>query len=203
MYIPKYFNQNDVDKTIAFINENEFAVLNTLVNSKIEAVHLPFILKVENDKWILEAHLSAHNAIAHAINNEEKALVVFQGPHAYVSSSWYGQINVPTWNYEAVHCYGKLQKLNAEETDKLMRFTMNKYESTQQQGMKYEELPEKLKSNLLKEIVAFKIEVEDVQAKSKLSQNRNEKDFNSVIHHLEKGNEQAKQIAEAMKKLKA
>lgn len=201
MYIPHYFKQNNQEQIIELIQKNEFAVMMVNIENKIEAVHLPFQLILKEDKIILQAHLAKQNKLALAINNQLEALVIFQGAHAYVSSSWYGHINVPTWNYEAVHCYGKLQPLDETATEALMQQTMNKYESTITNGMRYEQLPEKLKTNLLKEIVAFEITVAEVQAKSKLSQNRNEQDYQNIINNLENGNENDKNTAIAMKNI--
>lgn len=201
MYIPKYFKQQDLQQAAILVKQNEFATLIALVAGKMQAVHIPFILKEENDEWVLYAHFAAANALVDALEKNEEALVIFQGAHAYVSSSWYKHVSVPTWNYSAVHCYGKLDKLNKEETILLLQHTMNHYEAMQQKGMQWESLSEKLVHDLMKEMVAFKITVTKIEAKAKLSQNKSEEDFHSVVNHLQQGDEQAKSVANDMKNL--
>jgi transcriptional regulator len=202
MYIPKYFRQEDLQQAATLVKQNEFATLVALVSGSLQAVHIPFILKEENNEWVLYAHFAAANPLIAAIEKNEEALVIFQGAHAYVSSSWYKHTSVPTWNYSAVHCYGKLEKLSKEETILLLQQTMNHYEAMQQKGMQWETLSEKLKENLMKEMVAFKMVVTKIEAKAKLSQNKSEEDFNSVVNHLQQGDAQAKAVADDMKKLK-
>lgn len=202
MYIPAAFKENDLNNAASLVKQNEFGVLVALVNGKLQAVHIPFMLKTENDKWTLYAHFAAANELVSALDNNEEVLMIFQGAHSYVSSSWYKNTSVPTWNYSAVHCYGKLEKLNKEDTVALLQQTMNHYESFQEKGMQWEMLSEKLKDNLMKEMVAFKIEVSRIEAKAKLSQNKSKEDFHSVINHLQQGDAQAKAVANEMKKLK-
>jgi transcriptional regulator len=201
MYIPKYFLQEDLQQAATLVRQNEFAILVASVANMLQAVHIPFILKEENNEWVLYAHFAAANPLAEALEKNEEALVIFQGSHAYVSSSWYKHVSVPTWNYSAVHCYGKLEKLNKEETIALLQQTMNHYEAMQQKGMQWETLSEKLKENLMKEMLAFKVVVTRIEAKAKLSQNKSEEDFHSVINHLQQGDAQAKAVADEMKKV--
>jgi transcriptional regulator len=201
MYIPKYFQQEDLQQAAILVRQNEFAILTTSLANTLQAVHIPFILKEEESEWILYAHFAAANPLVGALRKNEEALVIFQGAHAYVSSSWYKHVSVPTWNYSAVHCYGKLERLNKEETIFLLQQTMNHYEGMQENGMKWETLPEKLKENLMKEMVAFKIVVTRIEAKVKLSQNKSEEDFHSVMSHLQQGDAQAKAVADEMQKV--
>lgn len=202
MYIPKYFQQQDLQQAASLVKKNEFATLVATVDGKLQAVHIPFMLKEENSEWVLFAHFSAANPLTIALEKNEEVLVIFQGPHAYVSSSWYKHVSVPTWNYSAVHCYGILEKLDKEATVQLLQQTMNHYEDMQEKGMKWEDVPEKMKENLMKEMVAFKIVVSRIEAKAKLSQNKSEEDFNSVMNHLHKGSEQARKVANDMKKIR-
>jgi transcriptional regulator len=202
MYIPNYFRQEDLQEAATLVKKNEFGTLVASVSGNLQAVHIPFMLKEENSEWVLYAHFSAANSLINVLEKNEEALVIFQGGHAYVSSSWYKHVSVPTWNYSAVHCYGKLEKLNKEATIELLQQTMNHYEAMQQNGMQWETLSEKLKENLMKEMVAFKMVVKKIEAKAKLSQNKSEEDFHSVVNHLQQGDTQAQTVANDMKKLK-
>jgi transcriptional regulator len=182
--------------------QNDFGILISTVNGEMQAVHIPFMLFQSETGFVLKSHFAANNNIAEAVMNNNDALVIFHGSHAYISSSWYHNANVPTWNYIAVHCYGKLKPVSDAETDDILKQMVSKYESSREQGMKWEQYPEKLISNLKKELIAFEISVDRVEAKYKLSQNRNEKDFQSVIQHLSSEDDvQANIIADEMKKI--
>lgn len=201
MYIPQYFKQHDLQLAANLVKQNEFGIFIAQTAECLQAVHIPFLLKENGEQWILYGHFSAANQLTKVLGSNQQVLIIFQGAHAYVSSSWYKNISVPTWNYSAVHCYGKPEVLGKEETEALLQQTMNYYESFQKEGMKWETLPEKLKENLMKEMVAFKMIVDKIEAKAKLSQNKSKEDFHSVIQHLEAGDTQAQQVANEMKKL--
>jgi len=202
MYIPNDFKETDKKKIVDFITHNDFGILITTVNGVMQAVHIPFMLFESENGFILKSHFASKNIIAEAVKNASDALVIFHGAHAYVSSSWYHHANVPTWNYIAVHCYGKLKPVDDAETENILRQMILKYESSREHGMKWEDYPEKLIANLKKELIAFEILVNRVEAKYKLSQNRNEKDFESVVQHLSsEDNTQANIIADEMKKV--
>jgi transcriptional regulator len=203
MYIPDDFKETDKYSIAEFIKQNDFGILITSIDGEMQAVHIPFMLFESTSGFVLKSHFAVRNKIAGAVKNQNDALVIFQGPHAYISSSWYHHPNVPTWNYIAVHCYGKLNQVNDAETENILKDMILKYESSRKNGMKWEKFPDKLISNLKKELIAFEMSIDKVEAKYKLSQNRNEKDFQSVIHHLHsEKNVQANMIAEEMKKIK-
>ncbi len=201
MYIPSYFKQQDLQQAAGLVKQNEFGIFIAQMSQSLQAVHIPFLLKENGEQWVLYGHFSAANILIEVLGSGQQVLVIFQGPHAYVSSSWYKHTSVPTWNYSAVHCYGKPEVLDKEETIALLQQTMNHYESFQKEGMKWETLPEMLKENLMKEMVAFKMVVDKIEAKAKLSQNKSNEDFHSVMKHLEAGDTQAQAVANDMKKL--
>lgn len=129
----------------------------------------------------------------------EDVLVMFQGPHAYISSSWYSRENVPTWNYQAVHMYGKASMLEKDELAEELTIMLEKYEKHRDNPVLWDKLSPKLLERELKGIVGFKIKVEDIQAAYKLSQNRNETDYMNIIEQLQnEENPNAKQMAELM-----
>nr|CAB07956.1 negative regulator pai 2 [Bacillus subtilis subsp. subtilis str. 168] len=124
---------------------------------------------------------------------------MFQGPHAYISSSWYSRENVPTWNYQAVHMYGKASMLEKDELAEELTIMLEQKTPTQAFSVLWDKLSPKLLESELKGIVGFKIKVEDIQAAYKLSQNRNETDYMNVIEQLQnEENPNAKQMAELM-----
>src|SRR4051794_26871215 len=107
MYIPKYFIETDEEKLLAFMREFNFATLITSKNNSPTATHLPFIIEKRAEKVYLLAHLAKANLHWQQFENDE-ILVIFQAPHTYISPLLYEKPeNVPTWNYIAVHAYGR------------------------------------------------------------------------------------------------
>lgn len=125
---------------------------------------------------------------------------MYQGPHAYVSSTWYRSENVPTWNYQAVHVYGTATIMNEQELEEDLRLLLQKYERHRENAAVWERLSSQTKKQI-KGIVGFKIKIEEVQAAYKLSQNRSDKDYHNIIDQLQKEeNVHAHQVAKVMKK---
>lgn len=107
MYIPKHFRLDDRQETVAFMQRYSFATLVTAQNNYPEATNLPFLIEQRGDELILSSHFAKANPQAADIE-KETALVIFSEPHAYISPANYEkEQNVPTWNYIAVHAYGK------------------------------------------------------------------------------------------------
>lgn len=201
MYIPKFFVEEDEEKILAFMREYNFAALVTAENDFPTATHLPFIIEKRGEKIILLAHLAKANL--HWKQFDKEILVIFQEPHAYVSPLLYGEKNnVPTWNYVAVHAYGKAKLFETAEDNlaflaKMVEaFDPNYFQSD------WQEISDDYKIKLAAGVVAFEIEVVDLQGKKKLNQNKPGKSAENVIKAFEKsdkGNE--KLIAEYMKEV--
>ena len=104
MYIPKHFNVSDKEEILAFIKGNSFGQLISLVEGKLFSSHIPFLFRGENQSLL--CHVAKNNPQWENIEGQE-VLITFQGPHDYVSPSWYSSPGVPTWNYQSVHIYGK------------------------------------------------------------------------------------------------
>ncbi len=127
---------------------------------------------------------------------------MFQGPHAYISSSWYEQENVPTWNYQSVHVYGKAETFEGKELEKDLSNLLEKYEKHREHPVLWDTLSPQLLEQEMKGIVGVKVKVQEIQAAYKLSQNRNKEDYSNIIHQLyEENDSNACAIAEEMKRL--
>ncbi|MFC7773570.1 FMN-binding negative transcriptional regulator [Flavobacterium sp. GCM10027622] len=201
MYIPDlYLNENQVEIE-QFLNENGFAILVNQTNGKLWGTHTPLFLETTSKgNKILGGHISKANPQAENFTEGDEVLAIFSGPHTYISSSWYDHENVPTWNYIAVHVYGKLRLLNYEESVASLAKLVNKYEENQENPVKVEELSE---TTMLQArgILAFEIDITDLQAVKKMSQNRDDKNYKNIITHLEKSNKtDDRQVAEEMRK---
>ena len=178
-----------------------FATIVTTIDGLPVATHLPFLVKRKNDKLILQAHFAKANPQWKQIEGTT-SLVIFTEPHAYISPNNYEKVeNVPTWNYIAVHAYGKAHMLDSvEQKAELLKHTINSFESAYLQ--QWEGLPEQYRLKMMNGIVAFEIEVTDLQAKKKLSQNRSEKEIENIIHSLEKSADaNEREIAAQMRNL--
>ncbi|KYD05464.1 FMN-binding negative transcriptional regulator [Heyndrickxia sporothermodurans] len=201
MYIPKYFKITDVDEIWDFVQKNSFGTIVTTEKGKPIATHLPLQLIKEGDTFYITGHLAYGNPQWRTFETCEDVLVIFQGPHAYISSSWYEDDNVPTWNYQAVHVYGSSRILDEKELKQDLTMLLEKYEKHRENPVLWDKPSPKLLENQLKGIVGFKIKVKEIQAAYKLSQNRNETDYNNIIDKLQnEGNPNSKQVAELMEK---
>ena len=183
MYIPSFNSFTDGQEIVAFMQRYSFATIVTQVDGLPFATHLPFLIKEADNKIILQAHFAKANPQWKKIEGNT-SLIIFTEPHAYISPSNYEKVeNVPTWNYIAVHAYGKARILEGvEQKTELLRHTINAFESAYLQ--QWEELPEQYRLKMMNGIVAFEIEVADLQAKRKLSQNRSEIERENIIQTL-------------------
>ncbi|MEI4771848.1 FMN-binding negative transcriptional regulator [Psychrobacillus sp. FJAT-51614] len=200
MYIPKVFKVTNIDEILEFMKENSFATLVTTKKGKPIASHLPLQLHKQGEVYYITGHMAYGNPQWRTFESCEDILVIYQGPHSYISSSWYGHENVPTWNYQAVHVYGQASILGEEELKQDLIALLEKYEKHGDNPVLWDKLSPQLLENELKGIVGFKIKVEEVQAAYKLSQNRNEEDYHNIIGKLQKEeNLNSHQLAEVMK----
>ena len=152
----------------------------------------------------MSGHLSKANEGWASFENIEEVLVIFPGQHTYISPSWYSHENVPTWNYIAVHVYGSIRIIEGEELLDSLKKLVNKYEHKSTNPVTVEKMNPELVHREMKGIVGFEILINDLQAASKLSQNRSEKDYDNIIGELSKSSNDSNAvgIAEEMKKIK-
>ncbi|MCY8105409.1 FMN-binding negative transcriptional regulator [Bacillus mojavensis] len=201
MYIPKYYKVTNVDDIWDFVQNNSFGTIVTTAQGKPIATHLPLQLIKEGDTYYITGHIAYGNPQWRTFEACEDVLVMFQGPHAYISSSWYEKENVPTWNYQAVHVYGTASILNEEELKHDLTMLLQTYEKHRKNPVLWDKLSPQLLESQLKGIVGFKMKVGEIQASYKLSQNRSEKDYMNIIDQLRnEGDSSSKQMAELMEK---
>jgi len=201
MYIPRRYEEKDKEKVHAFIRENSFGILVSVKDGIPAGTHIPLILEKDMDgRDVLMGHISRGNEQKYALTEGAKVMVIFPGPHAYVSPRWYTQMTVPTWNYIAVHVYGTVKIVEGDELHGALRRLMDHYEHPMPQPVQVEEIPAKTYDDNFKGIVGFKIFIDEMQAAYKLSQNRDETSYHQVVAELEKGDDVAKGVAEEMKK---
>lgn len=200
MYIPTYYQEKDEHKLIEFMEANNFALIINSFNNVPIATHLPFVIEKRENKIFLVSHMAKANPQWETFAKDE-VLVVFQGPHAYISPKHYEkQQNVPTWNYIAVHAYGKPRIINEpQEVVSLMERTINTFEKDF--FKQWKDLSSEYVNGMLKAIVAFEIEVTKLEGKFKLSQNKTKNEQQNIINSFEKSDDNdIKGIADEMKK---
>lgn len=201
MYIPDLYKNENQEDIQNFLHQNGFAILVNQTDGKLWATHTPLILETNTaGKQILVGHISKANPQAESFKTSDEVLAIFQGAHSYISSSWYDHENVPTWNYLAVHIYGKVTVYNHEQAVNSLKKLVDKYEAKSENPVRVENLSEKTMREA-RGIIAFEIEITEIEAKKKLSQNRDDKNYQNIITELEKTNDsQAIAVAKEMKK---
>jgi len=201
MYIPRRYEEKDREKIFSFIRENSFGVLISVTDGTPAGTHIPLLLEKNGEgKDILMGHISKGNEQKYALREGAKVMVIFAGPHAYISPRWYTQMNVPTWNYIAVHVYGTVRLVEGAALKEALRRLVDHYEHPMPRPVSLEEIPEKTFNDDFRGIIGFAIEIDEIQAAYKLSQNRDETSYHHVIGELEKGDDVAKGVAAEMKK---
>ncbi len=178
MYSPTHFAETDERRLTQLIQKNAFGLLLSHANGPINASHLPFIY--DEGKQLLLGHIARANPHWRSLDGSEQALVIFQGPHAYVSPSWYLHDGVPTWNYATVHMRGRASTF---EDPELLRTVVQslaaQYEASQVRPWHGQFAPRKLRM-----IVGIRFAIESIQGKFKLSQNRSAAERAAVIDQL-------------------
>lgn len=202
MFIPKMFKVEEAADILDFIQKNGFATLVSVNADGLPiATHIPIALEMLADETpVLRGHISRANPQAQLFGDNQTALAIFTGAHTYISSSWYEQENVSTWNYSAVHVYGKIRVLTVDELRRDVEKLTAKYEKGVEKPFLVPQMSPDMVNAQLKGIVGFELTMTDVQAKVKLSQNRKDTDYQRIIQKLEAtDDQQAHQVAAEMK----
>lgn len=199
MYKFPYFIEEDPEKVIAFMKENSFAVVTGITEEYPVASHLPLNIEIRGEKMFLTGHLMKNTDHHKAFEKNEHVLVVFTGPHCFVSADWYSNPAVgSTWNYITVHAKGKIKFTDEAGTLKAIHAITNKYVGTGNSAS-FDKLPDEYINRLIKAIAGFEIEVTSMENVFKLSQNHDESDRKKIITHLkERGDAPSKAIAAEM-----
>ncbi|WLR42276.1 FMN-binding negative transcriptional regulator [Bacillus carboniphilus] len=200
MYIPKHFQLNDQELIDDMIKEYSFATLISQHDGAPFATHLPLLFN--KDDQCLYGHFARANKQWQDITNQQ-VLVIFQGPHSYISPSWQSETNdVPTWNYISIHIYGTVDLIKDEETVKdILTSSVTKYENPNS-GYHLRNLDPNYLRGMQKGIVTIKINITKMEAKAKLGQNDTIEQQKQIINGLENTLEENNQkVAELMKRV--
>ncbi len=182
MYRPAAFRIDDRPTLLAFLEQNSFATLITHHGGETLASHVPVLADREGNA--LHLHLAKANPQAAHLRAGAEALCVFHGPHSYISPSWYAvSPAVPTWNYAAVHAYGRPTPLNGEQLLKMLGEMVSRYEQGRLKPWSFDPALE-WNRHMLAAIDGFSIEIARLEGKFKMSQNRGAEDRAGVIAAL-------------------
>jgi len=192
MYTPAHFKIEDVGEAHALMRAHPFAALVTQTTDGLTATHLPTVLKVEGDRPLgrVECHLARANPQWKTFVPSTEALMIFQGPEAYIRPGWYpskaehGKA-VPTWNYAVVHAYGRLEVVQDQawlrsHVDELSRQQEAGYEAPWSTA----DAPESYIAAMARGIVGLRLTISRLEGKAKMSQNREQRDSAGVVQGL-------------------
>jgi len=190
MYAPPYNRLEDRAELLAFMRQNNFPVLVTGLGGALHASHLPAMVHEAGERLVIDMHMAHANPQWHEFFDEE-VMVIFTGPHGYVSPRWYEDSErVPTWNYTAVHAYG-VPQLVEDQAAKHASQRRLVAAMDPEWLPKFDALSEQYVSGMLNGIVNFKIPVTRLETRWKLSQNRGRREMELIAEALEKAGETA------------
>ena len=202
MYIPKHFVHDDRTDLLAVMRDYNFATLVSTIEGEPFATHVPVLTReIEGGALLIEGHVASANPHAQALADGARALMIFHGPHTYISPSHYrSQGRVPTWNYIAVHASGKSRVID-DARGKLAVLGHLIAHHDPAYAPRFAAFDERQRDGLLAAITGFEIAVDTLEGKFKLGQHRLADDLTSLRDSHENGGENERAIAQWMQKL--
>jgi transcriptional regulator len=203
MYNLPYYKEKDDEIIKQFIDEHPFAFLAGCdAENQPVATQVPVFIEQEGGKQILRGHIMKNTDHHKAFLNNPNVLVVFTGDHTYVCATWYSDPHIAsTWNYMSVHVKGIISFLNDEALADVLRKTTLHFENYNKQSTTvFDNLTEEFKQKVMPAIVAFEIEVKELDNVFKLSQDRDAKSYENIKRNLSHKGGSASTIANEMEK---
>jgi transcriptional regulator len=203
MYNLPYHKEQKEQVIKEFVDQNPFAFLTGCDSeNKPVATQVPVFIEEKNGRKILRGHIMKNTDHHKAFLHNENVLVVFTGRHTYVSATWYNNPHMAsTWNYMSVHVKGVIRFLDDNALEDVLRKTSLHFENyNQQSATVFDNLPLEFKQKVMKAIVAFEIEIKEMDNVFKLSQDRDAKSYDNIVEKLKKQGEDGKVIASEMEK---
>lgn len=200
MYTTKLTRETNWDTIAGFIRDNGFGLLvNVDDEGTPHATHIPMTLVEKTPgNFVLRGHIARINPQCQWFERNE-TLAVFSGHHAYISASWYEKDKISTWNYMAVHIHGRIRIQEESELVAALGELVDHYEAASACPVHITDIGEKTFRDNLQAIVGFELTIREVNANYKLSQNKKDNDYYSVIAHLRaSGDENSLRIAAEM-----
>jgi transcriptional regulator len=201
MYSLPYFKEHDPAVVLQFMKQHSFAMLTGCADNNPVVTQVPLLIEERGDKLYLIGHMMRQTDHHKVFQSNPNVLAVFTSPHIYVSATWYDNPSQgSTWNYISVHARGTLRFIEGDGfIDIMKRLTLHFENNNPQSATIYDNLPGEYTSRMMKAIVGFEIEVQQIDNVFKLSQNRDEKSFHTIIEKLQQQGFNGQYIANEMK----
>lgn len=199
MYQPKKYKKQDPDYIFKFINEHPFATI-VLQGERLLATHIPILTEGNSRDFILFGHIANFNEMLPFLKDGSDVLIIFHGANAYISSSWYKEKDISTWDYSAVHVNAKVRIQSIQELKNSLNNLVQKFEKKQEKPLFYRDLPTEMLTEHLPLITGFWCDPIKIEAVAKLHQTYKTEDVASVIDHLEQGSFSEKELSRDIKK---
>lgn len=199
MYRPPKYQKDDRDFIFSFIEKNPFASF--IINGgRLLATHIPVLTKGNAEEFSLYAHIANHNEQLEYLKDGVEALLIFHGPHSYISSSWYREKDISTWDYTAVHVNARIKLQSAAELENSLKKLVERFEKEQENPLYYEDIPEKMLKEHLPLITGFWLEPFKIEGIAKLHQAYARHDVEAVTSHLDNsGSPHKMELSKAIK----
>jgi transcriptional regulator len=202
VYLPPHFTETRPDVLAAHLERHDFALLVSHGRGGLIASHIPVIVERNGPALHLLGHLARPNPQLADLAEGGEVLMIFAGPHAYVSPAWYeAGPAVPTWNYADVHAYGRVRLVEDKDwLRRVLRRLTDRHEAGNPAPWRMQDLPEPYLQRMLNGIVGLDIAVDRLEGKYKLSQNRPAGDRPRIVAALEaRGDADALGVARLMR----
>lgn len=185
MYQNKKYLKNDQQFIFRFVQEHPFATL-VLSGDRLMATHIPVLCRGNEEEFVLYGHIANHNPMVDTLREGKEILLIFHGAHGYVSSSWYKEKDISTWDYSAVHINATLQIQNKADLHDCLINLVTRFEKEQEHPLFFHDIPQKMIDEHLPYITGFWCKPFKVEGIAKLHQGFEADDIKSITAHLEK-----------------
>jgi len=186
MYRVPHFTEKDRESVVEFMYAYPFVFLTGCKDNVPVATQVPVLIDEKDGTFVLRGHIMRNSDHHLAFQQNPDVLVLFNGPHCYVSASWYSVRGIgSTWNYMTVHARGKIQLMDEAHTLQLLTDLTHKYEDKQPRPELLENMSsEKYVQPMIKAIASFEIRLDDIYPLFKLSQNRDDESYKNIAEQL-------------------
>lgn len=183
MYQPERYKKNNREFAEKLIRSNPFGEF-ILQGDRLLVTHIPILIDEESEYLRLYAHIANHNPQKEFLKDGKEILLIFKGADAYVSSSWYEQKDISTWDYSAVHIHCRLKIQDSNELVESLKKLVHHFEKEQDQPLEYDQIPEAIIKENLSEITGFWCEPFRIEGIGKWHQGFGEEDVRNVVNQL-------------------
>jgi transcriptional regulator len=206
MYNYPHYKEQDKQKVIEFMKDHPFVTLiGTDKNGRIEATQIPVLVEEKEGRLFIYGHMAKKSDHHRAFEENPNVLALFTGAHTYVSGTWYSgnPQQASTWNYISIHARGQIKFLDETAlVGFLKKLSLHFENNNLTSSTIYDNLPVDYKEKMIKAILAFELEVTEMDNVHKLSQNRDEKSYDNIVQQLKQQEGDAKEIGELMEQRK-